>query len=478
MFKKLFAFVVVVVLVSSGLVAQDDGQPQLYFFTNPGCGPCKQVKPEINLLISKGYPVTIVDTTQRPDIAQQFRVDRTPVTLLVSNNQIAGRKAGYVDARTIVGWFDSARATETKAVARDSKTGNGVARPLRATRSDASKISSTVHRGTRQPSGQTEYNAMRATVRLKVEDPEGISFATGTVIHSNNGESLVLTCGHVFREVGNRGKVTADIGFEGNETKTVPGKLVSYNSGSKDIALVVIQPGFDIPSVSVAPRAFQVSDGDQVFTLGCDHGEDATIRRTRIKRQAFYSSPETPNVKAKKYDIFGRPVDGRSGGGMFTAGGQLIGVCNAAAVEVDEGVYTALDNIHWQLAQVNLSHLFQPEQAIARLESNPPAENTEAQRVRPLNRPNTLGVATRPVSRLTQPSDESEDTQVIVILQSKSNPGQTETLIIEHPTTEFLEQLRAEQDGGFDNRIAQLRKEMPVMQKPGNSQQIRAQSPR
>ncbi len=365
MFKRLLVIAIAVFLASNTLVAQQNTQPHLYFFTNAACAPCKQVEPEIQLLISKGYPVTVVDTTQRPDIAQQFNVARTPTTILVADDQVAGRHAGLIDARTIVGWFQTANASRTPARI------HGMTKPLYSSAgrfdADASEMSDTVHRGTRKPSGQAEFNALRATVRLIVKTGSGESVGTGTVIHSQNGECLVLTCGHIFRHAGNRSVVSADIGFEANETRNFPGRLISFDSGAKDIALVVIETGFDLPAVSVAPASFSVANGDQVFTLGCDHGQDATIRRTRIKRQSRYGSPEQPREMAKKYDIYGRSVVGRSGGGIFTADGQLIGVGNAAAVEVDEGIYTALENVHWQLAKVNLSHLFQPRQAVAQV---------------------------------------------------------------------------------------------------------------
>lgn len=485
---RLLTLVAVMLFAAQTAFAQS-GEPHLYFFTSPNCGPCRQVEPEIHLLVSKNYPVTIVDINQRQDLARQFNVNRTPVTILVSDNKVAGRKAGLIDARTIAGWFQTANATRAQSKLVENKSAGPAAAPARnriaparntaptKTRPEmsAAGISSTVHRGTRTPNSDTEFNAMRATVRLKVEDPKGISFATGTVIHSQNGECLVLTCGHVFRDARGTGTITGDLGFEGSQLKTYPGKLVTYDAGPRDIGLVIIETGYDIPAVTLAPPSFPIQRGDQVFTLGCDHGQDATIRRTRIKNQALYD-------QAKKYDIYGRPVDGRSGGGLFTAGGQLIGVCNAAAVEVDEGVYTSLENIYGQIAKVNLTHLFEPNRAIAR--QLPPQSPTQRD-LRGLVSTNRGGLETNPAGHFNpQPKGGPltiADTQVIVVLQSKSRPEQTETLIIKHPTQEFLAQLRAQQSSGPDNRedrFAELRREMPRVPKPGNRQQFRAQSPR
>lgn len=490
MFSRFLLFALVAFCSVSGVVAQQNGQPHLYFFTNPGCGPCKQVEPEIHLLMNKGYPVSIIDTTRQPDVARRFNVDRTPTTILVSDNRIAGRQAGLVDALTIVDWFNAANASR---VAPKAEPKQQIATaPVRRQRgvnldADASQISSTVHQGTRKPNSQAEYQAMQATVRLHVKDAYGSSSATGTVIHCQNGECLVLTCGHVFRESGGNCEVVGELGFESDEIKRYPGELVTYDADSRDVALVIVKTGFDVPAVRVAPQMFPVSTGDQVFTLGCDHAEDATIRRTRIKRQAMYATNERPNEKAKKYEIYGRPVVGRSGGGLFTAGGQLIGVGNAAAVEVDEGIYTSLDNIYWQLAQVNLSHLFEVDQAIVRnpkqsRDSLRGANVSAPSRIQPLrgNRLNPNPPVTN-VGQFLPDQIPAEDTQIIVLLQSKSSPGEAETLVINNPTRELIEQLRANGGEAARNRadrMAQLRREMPIVNAPQNSRGMRAQSPR
>ena len=69
----------------------------LYFFTNPGCAPCRQVEPGIEALTKEGYPITTVFLNQQPDLARRFSVDRTPTVILVSKNKIVGRHAGMID---------------------------------------------------------------------------------------------------------------------------------------------------------------------------------------------------------------------------------------------------------------------------------------------------------------------------------------------------------------------------------------------
>ncbi len=70
---------------------------------------------------------------------------------------------------------------------------------------------------------------------------------------------------------------------------------------------------------------------------------------------------------------------------------------------------------------------------------------------------------------------------MIVVLQSKGSPGDAETLIIKNPSQELLAQLRAERGNTpvqSNDRLAELRREMPVIGAPGNSPGYRAQSPR
>jgi len=60
-----------------------------------------------------------------------------------------------------------------------------------------------------------------------------------------------------------------------------------------------------------------------------------------------------PNVQ-----VAGQPVQGRSGGGLFAIDGTLIGVCNAADPEDNEGLFAALPSIHEQLEEASLAFVY------------------------------------------------------------------------------------------------------------------------
>jgi thiol-disulfide isomerase/thioredoxin len=524
--SRAFRFVFLITLVATSCFplvlppALHAGEPgsakiHLYYFTSKGCAPCQLVKPAIATLATEGYPVTTIDVGERPDWANSFRVTSTPTVALVRGNEIVGHHAGIVKLGTLKSWFDVAGYRNVGAVA-DSKVRDRVVevRPEQqkfvmasANSSSESFSSPTMLKGTRQPRSQAESRAMAATVKLSVEDSEGMSFATGTVIHTHDGESLVMTCGHVFRDSQGKGKVSVEFGFEGGNSQVVPGELISYDSDARDIALVIVANGkYPLTAVPVANRLNNVDRGDMVFSLGCDHGELPTIRHTKIKNRATYDGEI-------KYDIFGRPVDGRSGGGLFNSVGELVGVCNAAAVEVDEGIYTALDTVHWQLAEVNLSHLFEsptidrpsldgPQARVAAIAQQPKlAERQVASNIKPARsndiwrdaeprksdstRPNLLSSATpeskpaestlsainraqpipvvanepkainranqiRPVGY--QQEVRSDEKEVIILVRSKTNVGDTKTITISEPTKKLLRYLDKMSDSGSQER--------------------------
>ncbi len=448
-----------------------DNPVHMYFFTNHGCAPCRQVEPGIQALQNEGYPVTTVFLNQQPQLGQRFSVNRTPTVVLVANNKIVGRHAGLIDGVTLKQWFAAVGVPGGDAFKSRSGGTKVQLSPQVKTVSSAKSTkpagafagTSTLHEGTRRPANQSEERALNATVRLKVEDPEGISYATGTVIHSHQGECLVLTCGHVFRDANGAGEITAEFGFSDGQVQTAPGQLISYDANARDIGLVAIRASSPIVPVPVGEKNSIVERGQKIFSIGCDHGEDPTIRHSEIKNRAAYDG-------SIKYDIYGRPVDGRSGGGLFNANGELIGVCNAAAVEVDEGIYTALETIHWQIANVNLEHLFdnstRPAVATGAPVAMPvdglavatqSARDAAMTRIQPRqnqtlsnNVDSRLAVPVAPIARAeTTPvswdqqkglSDSSE-MEVIIIVRAKSDPTRTDAITVARPSEQLLDYL-------------------------------------
>lgn len=510
--RRVFFFALLLgVGLADPLAAQEKPDLRVYFFTMSACPPCAQAGPVVDKFLAAGYPIQKVDARLQPQWAQQFQVSSTPTYVMTIAGKEVGRYSGVLSTEQLQNWFQrgvqAADKAKPAALASDSPAGSAVAtlttqpdrgESLPVSTTASSPLGDTMHVGTRQPANVAEKLAMAATVRIQVEDAEGISTATGTVIHSHGGESLVMTCGHVFREAQGRGVITADVNWLTDQPTRVPGELVNYDAGALDVALVLIRPGCQLPAVPLAPAREVVDPEQEIFSIGCDRNAPPTIRRSRIKDIGVYDG-------ARKYDIYGRPVLGRSGGGLFTVDGTLIGVCNAAAVEFDEGIYSAIDNLHVPIQKANLAHLFDSGSAVALASASPRgpatsvAPNSPASSLVPLSLPGAEGNpqpipavtgGLRTVQNVVPIGSTGSDWEAIVILRPRGGNSAAETLVISQPSDEFLNYVR----GSWSQRpetkpapnsaeaalqMARMREEMPQPPMPDQPvREARAQSPR
>ena len=184
---------------------------------------------------------------------------------------------------------------------------------------------------------RAQTRALEATVRIQVIEANTLATGSGTIIDQRGNDALVLTCGHLFREAGPNSQVEVEIGFL-QQVRKYPAMVLAFDSEAHDVALLTVRVAGPVVTAPLAPANYPLDQGDAVFSVGCDGGNDPTVFRTQIKAITRYQA-------AHKYDTFGRPEQGRSGGGLFTAGGQLIGVCNSRAVYVDEGIFAGKEGI-------------------------------------------------------------------------------------------------------------------------------------
>jgi S1-C subfamily serine protease len=194
-----------------------------------------------------------------------------------------------------------------------------------------------------------EQRLLAATARLKVEDAQGSSWGTGTVIDCRQGEALILTCGHIFRDSQGAGRIEVDC-FAPGGPRGVAGQVVSWDL-KRDLALVSIFTDAALVPVRVGGTDRGTTAGESVATVGCNGGADPTIHHSRITAVDKYLGPA--NVQ-----VAGQPVQGRSGGGLFAVDGTLIGVCNAADPADNEGLFAALPTIHEQLEEAGLAFVY------------------------------------------------------------------------------------------------------------------------
>ena len=66
--------------------------------------------------------------------------------------------------------------------------------------------------GPREPLKDAFANELiGSSVRLRVDDANGHSYGTGTIIDARSGEALVITCGHLFRDSQGKGPVMVEL---------------------------------------------------------------------------------------------------------------------------------------------------------------------------------------------------------------------------------------------------------------------------
>jgi hypothetical protein len=190
---------------------------------------------------------------------------------------------------------------------------------------------------------------LAASVRLRIEDADGHSCGTGTIIGSRPGEALVLTCGHIFRDSQGKGRIEVDL-FGPHPASRVPGRLVGYDL-TRDVGLVLLQTSLPVSAARVAPPGHTIRPGQLVASVGCNNGEAPTVHWSEVISLDRFLGP--PNI-----EVAGQPIVGRSGGGLFSADGLVIGVCNAADPGQREGLFAALGSIQAQLDQFGLAGLY------------------------------------------------------------------------------------------------------------------------
>lgn len=463
-----------------------NGETLLLEFTAEWCGPCRVMEPTVARLVSSGYPVRKIDVDRDARTASRYAIQGVPCFVMLVDGQEVERVTGAVSHDRLVQMYQQARfrAPRAPATAMPSLAAGGAT--VRAQSPDGALEARgqlgnlPPLNGAPQPLVAPPRNhaaaangvdpvavraAYQATVRLRVEDPQGHGYGTGTIIDVHGKEALVVTCGHLFRDSKGKGTIQADLFNEG-QVRTVPGQLISYDL-ERDIALVSITPGQPVTPARVAASGEGLERGVAVFSIGCDKGQPPSVRKSHVTAIDRYLGP--PNI-----EVAGQPVDGRSGGGLFAADGRLIGICNAADPADNEGIYASLPTIHWELDRIGQRRIYESRgPALLAQGSSAPTRAT------PPAMPDRMvlpAVASQP--QTVTPAggnDLNSDTEVICIIRSRRDPqGQQRLLVLDRPSADLLARLRLESQAGTP--AASIARQPTAPSRRGLEPVIRAQS--
>ncbi len=457
----------------------------LYDFTATWCGPCQQVAPTVHQLAAQGYPIRQIDIDRNPQLAQKYGVSSIPCFVMVVNGQEVARELGVVSAgrlQQMMAMGQAAAKRGNAGLARGPGQAGGTtfaaqspdnSDPFSRARGSAPPVNTKPLSGGNPlgnsmaaapvSGGSLDEQLLAATVRIKVQDPDGHSYGTGTIIHQTQGKALILTCAHLFRDSKGQGQLTLDL-FGGQRPHGVPAQLLDYDL-DRDVALLVMETSVPQQIAPVGLSNYPAKVGQPVFSVGCSNGDDPTVWTGQVTSIDKYLGP--PNIQAS-----GQPRQGRSGGGLFDAEGRLIGVCNAADPTDNEGLYAALGSIHALLTKHDLAYVAtanglnsSPASALASAAqpNNPAATMPGATMSDSMTAPDMdssapanpfslaggnsfsfPGVSTG-IARDRESTSETnfaDSTEIICLIRSKQNPnGAPKVVVISNASAEVLEWL-------------------------------------
>jgi len=421
----------------------------LLTFTSQTCATCQSMEPALRRMAANGVRVERIDVAAREDLVRQFQVTKVPSFVLWSGGKPTARVDGPTSYDRLMQMVTVAQTPRTNGLPPSTtlQTAAPLAAPPATVRGQSPESPTPSAEPTTHDPRAAAERAMRSTVRLRVEDASGTSIGTGTIIDVHEDEALVVTCGHVFRQLKRGGRIWIDMFLPG-ATQPVAGQLLDFDL-QRDIAVVAMRPGLPVQAARVGSLSYKPTKGEPVFSIGCDRGAPPTIRPSRVTAIDRYQG--RPNI-----EVAGKPVDGRSGGGLFTADGQLIGVCNAADDQDDEGIYAGLATIQWQLESIGQRRVFADQPSAVAAGSTSAAAAAPAASVTASHNP--LPAASPPPSVPTMAAIPSaaplanliaspaagagSEVEIICVVRPRQVSGDKhETIVISRPSPDLLQRI-------------------------------------
>ena len=343
-------------------------------FSASWCGPCQQMMPTVHRLQQQGYAIRTVDVDRESALAQRFNITHMPTFVLVVKGQEQQRYTGMLSeaqlrrmASMIPQKSDAPSISSSKdplfvaaSAQGSSPESTGLLGKLGAALTGRSDEHPAVASGPPRPSQADVVRAnigdtptpkftrdpMQVCTRIRVKDSSGMDIGSGTIIHSEPGKTLILTCGHIFRHFDDTGLIEVDV-FQGDRPRMYDGELVKFDLKA-DVGLISISTLETLAASRVARQS--LNSGQLVFSVGCGGGEPPSKLQHRVT--------STTKFPAGYVECTGTPIQGRSGGGLFSVNGEVSGVCVLADPAARRGLYTSLESIHALLDRCGYSSIY------------------------------------------------------------------------------------------------------------------------
>lgn len=187
-------------------------------------------------------------------------------------------------------------------------------------------------------------NFLSASVKVSVGGAAG----SGTICHLDpeTGWAYVVSCGHLWegdKSFNTNNKETAKIiVWYQNEVKLSEPKsydahvLFWSNQKGFDCSLLKFQPDWS-PNYFPIALSFDCEKGQKLNSMGCDGGKE--VARYEVKFLEYKNTDLITELNS--------PRPGRSGGGLITNEGEIVGICWGTSDVSGDGIgyFTPIDSI-------------------------------------------------------------------------------------------------------------------------------------
>ena len=448
--------------------AQAAGDPNniLLDFSARWCGPCQQMSPIVSKLERQGYPIRQVDVDQERDLAKKYDVSSIPCFVLIANGKEINRITGATDEKQLrklmtllpkqnidepLAGKSRANSADSQASSKstDGKKGFLALPPLfpKKTKDAAASRSEEVEtvRG-QDPDRPAAYNefareAITASTRIRVKDGSHVHYGSGTIIDSQPGQAVILTCGHILRKLSKNAQIEVDLFADGiSNPMTTTAQILKYDLEA-DVGLLTVSCQERLPVVKLAFSRELPKVKDRVISIGCGGGKLPSVEEHAITAINGFAGPDN-------LECTGVPLQGRSGGGLFL-GAEQVGVCILADANYKRGIYTGMQPVAQLLQKAGLDRLVSPA-VETNAEIATEAENLALPEIAHADVSNAVDTTRGPtIVTNSAAARQFEGAEIVCTIHSKTPGGVTRVIIINQASSRIVNELLQESIGSI-----------------------------